>query len=230
MDVVAQDISKSLTEQRGCIIEVNAGPSLTPHVTPLIGSPRPVGDAVVKLLYPPGTSATVSTFLLVDSVDQPDEATSQFAQKLISSLQKKGEFVGFAVDQDMVVSNLSSLVRRPVSEFRSLLLHPKVTAVVLQMSWRKIFETGLPCNDIGTIVFSDKASPFSMADNGNNTHAVAMWTGALMSMKNAICNNGDVYQVGGAASRDFTSILTATHSVSFQRVDSFAHLVELMNI
>ena len=230
MDVVAEDISKSLTEQRGCIIEVNAGPSLTPHVTPLIGSPRPVGDAVVKLLYPPGKPATVPTFLLVDSSEQSDDETNRFTKQLIESLQKKGLFVGVAVDQDVDLSNPSSCIRRPVSEFRSLLLHPKVTAVVLQMSWRKIFETGLPCEEIGTIVFSDKASPMAREGHENNTHAVAMWTGALMSMKNAISNNGAVYQVGGAASKDFTSILAASQSVSFQRVDSFTQLVELMNI
>lgn len=230
MDVVAEDISKSLTEQRGCIIEVNAGPSLTPHVAPLIGSPRPVGDAVVKLLYPEGATATVPMFLLVDSLGESEGDSLRFLQRLIESLQKKERFVGVATDQDITVSDSTSLICRPVSEFRSLLLHPKVSAVVLHMSWQKVFESGLPCEDIGTMVFSDKAIPLTPDGKGDDADAIAMWTGALMSMKHAIGSQGNVYQVGGGASRDFTSILATAEAISFQRVESFVQLVELMNI
>ena len=232
MDVVAEDISRSLTEQRGCIIEVNAGPSLTPHVAPLIGVPRPVGDAVVKLLYPEGTPATVPIFLVVDSDgDVRGEAKGDainFLQRLIESLQKKGLFVGVAIDQDIALSRQSSHIMRPISEFRSLLLHPKVAAVVMHMSWQKIFESGLPCEDIGTVVLSDRLIPLSPEGCGENADAIAMWTGALMSMKHAICDNGIVYQVEGGASRDYSSILEASPSIPVKRAESFGQLVELL--
>ncbi len=52
LDLVASDISKPLSTQRGGIVEVNAGPSLTPHVAPLRGQPRPVGQAIIEMLFP----------------------------------------------------------------------------------------------------------------------------------------------------------------------------------
>jgi hypothetical protein len=98
------------------------------------------------------------------------------------------------------------------------------------MSWQKVFESGLPCEDIGIMVFSDKAIPLTSDGMGDDADAIAMWTGALMSMKHAICTKGNVYQVGGVASRDFTSILATAEAISFQRVESYVQLVELMNI
>lgn len=232
MDVVAEDISRSLTEQRGCIIEVNAGPSLTPHVSPLIGAPRPVGDAVVNLLYPAGTPATVPIFLVVDSDDgsqmELKSNAINFTQRLVASLQKKQLFVGVAIDQAITLSGQFSHICRPVSEFRSLLLHPKVAAVVMHISWRKIFESGLPCEDIGTVVLSDRLNSLSSEEYGEDADTIAMWTGALMSIQHAISGNGIVYQVSTGASKDYTSILAASSTISFKRVESFGQLVDLM--
>ncbi len=51
LDIVVTDISKPIQEQRGCIVEVNAGPSLAHHVAPLYGEAQPVGEAIVDLLF-----------------------------------------------------------------------------------------------------------------------------------------------------------------------------------
>lgn len=55
VDLVAEDISRPLSEQRGAIVEVNAGPGLLMHIKPAEGKPRPVGSAIVDHLFPPGT-------------------------------------------------------------------------------------------------------------------------------------------------------------------------------
>jgi cyanophycin synthetase len=52
IDVVAEDISRPLEEQRGAIVEVNAGPGLHMHLMPADGKPRPVGKAIVDSLFP----------------------------------------------------------------------------------------------------------------------------------------------------------------------------------
>ena len=52
VDLVAQDISRPLAEQRGAIVEVNAGPGLLMHIKPAEGEPRPVGRAIVDHLFP----------------------------------------------------------------------------------------------------------------------------------------------------------------------------------
>jgi cyanophycin synthetase len=52
IDLVASDISRPLAEQGGAIVEVNAGPSLLMHIRPAVGTPRPVGDAIIDHLFP----------------------------------------------------------------------------------------------------------------------------------------------------------------------------------
>ncbi len=52
IDLVANDISRPLSEQGGAIVEVNAGPSLLMHIKPAVGTPRPVGEAIVNHLFP----------------------------------------------------------------------------------------------------------------------------------------------------------------------------------
>jgi cyanophycin synthetase len=53
VDLVAEDISRPLDEQRGAIVEVNAGPGLLMHLKPSEGKPRPVGQAIIGHLFKP---------------------------------------------------------------------------------------------------------------------------------------------------------------------------------
>ncbi|MFU1915087.1 cyanophycin synthetase [Bordetella avium] len=59
VDLVAEDISRPLAEQRGAIVEVNAGPGLLMHIKPAEGTPRPVGRAIVDHLFPEGEDGRI---------------------------------------------------------------------------------------------------------------------------------------------------------------------------
>lgn len=59
IDIVAQDISRPLNEQGGIIVEVNAAPGLRMHLQPSVGVSRPVGEAIVDLLYPQGENGRI---------------------------------------------------------------------------------------------------------------------------------------------------------------------------
>lgn len=59
IDLVAEDISRPLGEQRGAIVEVNAGPGLLMHLRPAVGQPRPVGEAIVDHLFPEGADGRI---------------------------------------------------------------------------------------------------------------------------------------------------------------------------
>lgn len=54
IDLVVEDISRPLAEQRGAVVEVNAGPGLLMHIKPAEGTPQPVGPAIVEHLFPEG--------------------------------------------------------------------------------------------------------------------------------------------------------------------------------
>jgi cyanophycin synthetase len=51
VDVVCEDIGCSLQAQGGAVVEVNAGPGLLMHLKPANGQPRPVGEAIVDMLF-----------------------------------------------------------------------------------------------------------------------------------------------------------------------------------
>ncbi|MFC0251830.1 cyanophycin synthetase [Massilia consociata] len=51
IDIVCQDISKPLREQKGGIIEVNAAPGIRMHQYPSRGTPRDAGAAIVDALF-----------------------------------------------------------------------------------------------------------------------------------------------------------------------------------
>ncbi len=59
IDVVAPDLETPVVENGGGIVEVNAAPGFRMHTAPTIGKPRPVGEAVVDMLFPPGSEARI---------------------------------------------------------------------------------------------------------------------------------------------------------------------------
>ena len=59
VDLVCEDISKPLSDQRGAIVEVNAGPGLLMHLKPGVGKPRPVGQAIIEHLFPNDASGRI---------------------------------------------------------------------------------------------------------------------------------------------------------------------------
>ncbi|MFM7185116.1 MAG: cyanophycin synthetase [Planctomycetota bacterium] len=61
IDLVVDDVTKSLESQRGVVIEVNAAPGLRMHLEPTVGTPRNVGAAIVDSLFGPGDDGRVPT-------------------------------------------------------------------------------------------------------------------------------------------------------------------------
>ena len=59
VDIVAPEIETPLLENGGGIVEVNAAPGFRMHTHPTIGKPRPVGEAVVDMLFPPGCESRI---------------------------------------------------------------------------------------------------------------------------------------------------------------------------
>ena len=58
LDLVLEDIRRPLRQGNG-VIEVNAGPGLRMHLYPSCGQSRPVGEAIVDMLYPPGAPSRI---------------------------------------------------------------------------------------------------------------------------------------------------------------------------
>ncbi len=81
LDVLATDIRRPLYEQKGAVVEVNAGPSLSPHVSPLFGKPQKVGDAILEMLFPHGQQGHIKIIGIVQSKSS-NLLLQQFAEQL----------------------------------------------------------------------------------------------------------------------------------------------------
>jgi len=55
VDLLAETLTKPLDQQSAGVVEVNAGPGFRMHMAPTHGTPRPVGEYVVDMLFPDPT-------------------------------------------------------------------------------------------------------------------------------------------------------------------------------
>lgn len=140
VDVVACDISRPLEEQHGGIVEVNAAPGLRMHLEPSIGISRPVGEAIVDLLYPDGDNGRIP-IVAVTGVNGKTTTTRMIAH----IVRGQGKCVGMTCTDGIYVGD-----RRidhedcsgPVSA-QNVLANPQVEAAVLETARGGILRAGL---------------------------------------------------------------------------------------
>ncbi|HEY7427285.1 MAG TPA: cyanophycin synthetase [Gemmataceae bacterium] len=140
VDVVAVDISRPLEEQRGAVVEVNAGPGLRMHLEPSAGSPRPVGEAIVAMLFAEGQTSRIP-LVAVTGVNGKTTTT-----RLIAHLLRRPDRVvgmtctdGIYIDGRRIRGNDCSGPRSA----RAVLLNPRVHAAVLETARGGILRQGL---------------------------------------------------------------------------------------
>jgi cyanophycin synthetase len=140
VDVVATDIGRPLEGQRGAVVEVNAGPGLRMHLEPSAGKPRPVGEAIVSLLFPEGATGRIPV-VAVTGVNGKTTTTRLVAHLLA----RPGAVVGMTCTDGMYVDGRRIDTRDcsgPRSA-RAVLLNPRVTAAVLETARGGILREGL---------------------------------------------------------------------------------------
>jgi cyanophycin synthetase len=140
VDVVATDIGRPLDEQRGAVVEVNAGPGLRMHLEPSSGKPRPVGEAIVSLLFPEGQTGRIPV-VAVTGVNGKTTTT-----RLIAHLLRcPGQVVGVTCTDGMYLDGRRVDTRDcsgPRSA-RAVLLNPRVDVAVLETARGGILREGL---------------------------------------------------------------------------------------
>lgn len=140
VDVVAEDISRPLEEQRGAIVEVNAGPGLLMHLKPAEGQPRPVGQAIVDNLFPEGDRGRIPVVGISGS-----KGKTGVARILAYLLQLTGQHVGLACT-DGLFFDRRAVERGDCAVFdaaRRVLVNRNVEAAVIENGPRAIVTEGL---------------------------------------------------------------------------------------
>jgi len=163
VDVIAEDISRPLKEQGAAVVEVNAGPGLRMHLQPSEGKPRPVGEAIIDLLYPEGQTGRIP-LVAVTGVNGKTTTT-----RLITHiLALTGRTVGMTCTDGIYISGRridDGDCSGPQSA-RSVLLHPGVDAAVLETARGGILREGLGFDqcDVAVVTNIGEGDHLGLAD------------------------------------------------------------------
>jgi cyanophycin synthetase len=140
VDLVCQDISQPIEPQGGAIVEVNAGPGLRMHIEPSEGKPRPVGEAIIDMLFPPGDDGRVPV-VAVTGVNGKTTTTRLIGHLVTGS----GRKVGMTLTDGIYIGDRridDGDCSGPLSA-QTVLMHPMVEAAVCETARGGILRAGL---------------------------------------------------------------------------------------
>jgi len=150
IDIMAKNLTQSLKENGGVIIEVNAAPGFRMHLAPSEGLPRNVAAPVIDMLYPPGKPSRIPIIAITGTNGKTTTT------RLIAHIVKNNGFkVGFTTSDGIYVQNHmleKGDTTGPLStEF--ILKDPTVEFAVLETARGGILRSGLGFSrcDIGII-------------------------------------------------------------------------------
>jgi cyanophycin synthetase len=154
VDLVADDISRPLEEQRGAIIEVNASPGLLAHLKPAQGKPRPVGAAIIEHLFDPQESGRIPVVGVAGT-----QGTTLIARLVACILSVSGKHTGVACNQGLFLDQ-RHVVKKECDNWdagQRLLINRSVQAAVFETTARMILTDGLAYDKCTVGVVTDMA-------------------------------------------------------------------------
>jgi cyanophycin synthetase len=140
VDVVALDISSPLEEQGGMIIEVNASPGLRMHLEPSSGTPRPVGEAIVAMMFGEGQTGRIPIVAVTGTNGKT--TTTRFIAHMVAST---GRRVGMTCTDGIFVGarRIDTGDCSGPQSARAVLLNPAVEVAVFETARGGILREGL---------------------------------------------------------------------------------------
>ena len=140
IDIVTEDVTQPITAKTGAVVEVNAGPGFRMHLAPTQGTPRNVGEAVVKMLYPNGAPSRIPIVAITGTNGKTTTT------RLIAHLAKNaGKSVGYTTTDGIYIQDqqvYSGDCSGPVSA-EAVLRDPIVDFAVLETARGGILRAGL---------------------------------------------------------------------------------------
>ncbi|MEW7849248.1 cyanophycin synthetase [Massilia aurea] len=161
VDLVCEDISRPLLEQRGAIIEVNASPGLLAHTKPASGTARNVGKDIIEHLFAPDESARIPVVGVTGSL-----GCSLITRLIGCLINITGKEVGVANGEGLylnarVVSNRDST---SVEAGQRILINRNVQTAVFESNARSILQDGLPYDRCTVGVVTDMEGMADVAE------------------------------------------------------------------
>lgn len=140
VDLVAEDISRPLEQQRGAIVEVNAGPGLLMHLKPSEGKPRPVGKAIIDHLFQPADTGRIPIVGITGT-----HGKTTIARLIARIIHLSGKHVGLACGDGLYFGQrlVEKGNRATWAAARRVLLNRAVEAAVFENGSVSILSEGL---------------------------------------------------------------------------------------
>jgi cyanophycin synthetase len=151
IDFIAPDITRSVRETGGGIVEVNAAPGFRMHLEPSQGQPRDVAKAVIAQLYPPGSRARIPIVAITgtngkSTVGRMAARIFRHHGKVVGLTNTSGVYID---DERLVAADASG----PKSA-RMVLRDPTVEVAVLETARGGMLREGLGFDrcDVGVVL------------------------------------------------------------------------------
>jgi len=187
IDLIAEDISQPLEAQGGAVVEVNSSPGLIMHLKPLVGSPRPVGDAIIGQLFSPEQTGRVP-LCAVSGTNGKTLVTALIAE----FLRVSGRNVGQVSSEGLRVHErvLASGDRSNAESMRRALMNPYADAFVFEISEPNVLDEG---------VIFDGCSVAVVTNLGSADHLGKKYVDQLITINKAVRAPVDIVLPSGYA-------------------------------
>lgn len=140
IDIMAKDLRTPVTENGGCILEVNAAPGFRMHIDPSEGLPRNVAEPVVDMLFPKGTTGNIPIIAITGTNGKTTTT------RITAHIAKTAGFkVGYTTSDGVYIQNQMMMkgdCTGPVSS-QFVLKDPTVDFAVLECARGGILKSGL---------------------------------------------------------------------------------------
>ena len=152
VDIISCDISKPLAETNGAVVEVNAGPGLRMHLEPSEGQGRPVGKAIVSMLFPKPVKALIPVIAIISA-----KASSSIAAPIFRKAQQCFGATGLIGLDGLFVDamKIAKKSEHAGADVLRLCQHPDLKALVVEFSWSEFIDHGLGLSCYSLIICAD---------------------------------------------------------------------------
>ncbi|MCF7787415.1 MAG: cyanophycin synthetase [Prosthecobacter sp.] len=140
VDVVCTDISKPLEDQGGAIVELNASPGLIMHLRPATGEVRPVGEAIINMMFAAGKNGRIPVIGITGTHGKTTTT------RLLAHLMKAtGKFLGVCHSGGLQFGERCAPTKTGdrTSGTHGVLLHPWTEIAICESSAESILLEGL---------------------------------------------------------------------------------------
>ncbi|MNJ87818.1 Cyanophycin synthetase [compost metagenome] len=140
IDLVCETVLKTLEEQGGGVVEVNAAPGLRMHIKPSFGKGRPVGEAIISTMFDEGDDGRIPVVAVAGTNGKTTTV------RLIAHILQGNKYrVGMTSTDGVYIENQridTGDCSGPRSA-RNVLMHPDVDAAVFETARGGVLREGL---------------------------------------------------------------------------------------